>query len=456
MDILQAILNDETERDLLLNPVDEDEIVTTVPPLHMAVSYGSIHTINCLLRMGADPSLRPNVQVIKERLSENSVVENIPHLHRFDGWSAWELAFGSSTKSSKPTEQQIPEESSRSGSWLFGRSSSSLLGGNNNNHDDSTRSFGHDMPPSKREGIRHAFTAEALRCIGSDEVLRLRQLLAAGMPPDIDIGGKTLREWAVDLEAAACRQELVLRLQQQQPAAAGDGDCSENQTAVTTATNGTATSDMTTADADAAHPEKRKSAVLDRGSSNDESSIPALANRLDELESLAQALSTCLDNLAEEVSVCSGLLLVGSGASALASHVRSLKAQKERKLDELERLAEAWENSEDELAYWVKQLGPAAEEILAQAQIVSSSRSKEKHHLQPVAAAKTSREQHSAVRCRDPGIRSSSEQQKQRQRRSRSAASPAIKGPDWSHAAQKSHAPGLHCGSVGRKLAQFG
>jgi hypothetical protein len=31
-----------------------------------------------------------------------------------------------------------------------------------------------DMAPSKREGIRHAFTAESLRCIGSDEVARLR------------------------------------------------------------------------------------------------------------------------------------------------------------------------------------------------------------------------------------------------------------------------------------------
>ena len=34
-----------------------------------------------------------------------------------------------------------------------------------------------DMAPSKREGIRHAFTAEALRSIGSDEVERLKQLL---------------------------------------------------------------------------------------------------------------------------------------------------------------------------------------------------------------------------------------------------------------------------------------
>jgi hypothetical protein len=96
---------------------------------------------------------------------------------------------------------------------------------------------------------------------------------------------------------------------------------------------------------------------LDRGGCGTEasSSIPALTNRLDELNSLAKALSTCLDNLAKDVSVCAALLLVGCGAQALASHVRSLKAHKERKFDELERMRMAWENSEDELTYWVKQ-----------------------------------------------------------------------------------------------------
>ena len=78
---------------------------------------------------------------------------------------------------------------------------------------------------------------------------------------------------------------------------------------------------------------------------------------MDELENLAKALSSFLDNLAEEVSVCSGLLLVGSGGAALASHVRSLKTQKQNLFDDLERLGEAWENSEDELAYWMKECG---------------------------------------------------------------------------------------------------
>ena len=100
-----------------------------------------------------------------------------------------------------------------------------------------------------------------------------------------------------------------------------------------------------------------------------------LNNRIDELENLSKALSTCLDNLAEEVSVCHGLLLMGGGASALASHVRSLKTLKENKISELERLEEAWENSEDELAYWVKECGEPGKEIaeLMSAAIIPSA-----------------------------------------------------------------------------------
>ena len=36
-----------------------------------------------------------------------------------------------------------------------------------------------------------------------------------------------------------------------------------------------------------------------------------LNNQLDEFESLSEAVSSCLDNLAEEVSVCHRLLLMG-------------------------------------------------------------------------------------------------------------------------------------------------
>jgi Ankyrin repeat len=89
VDILQAILsasNSDPEmaqqRAFLLNPIVPIEpttngeetsdavtipssyLVTTIPPLHIAVSYGSVNAVNALLRLGADPSLRPHVAAV--------------------------------------------------------------------------------------------------------------------------------------------------------------------------------------------------------------------------------------------------------------------------------------------------------------------------------------------------------------------------------------------------------
>merc|ERR1712176_1004718 len=82
------------------------------------------------------------------------------------------------------------------------------------------------------------------------------------------------------------------------------------------------------------HEEEKTSSSFVVHRPDSEETIPQLKNRLDELDSLSMALSTCLDNLAEEVSVCHGLLLMGGGASALASHVRSLRALKAQKFSE--------------------------------------------------------------------------------------------------------------------------
>jgi len=85
-----------------------------------------------------------------------------------------------------------------------------------------------------------------------------------------------------------------------------------------------------------------------------------LTNRLEELNSLALALSTCLDNLAEEVSVCHGLLLMGGGASALAAHVRSLKEQLSQRKDEVEECSEKWQRAENLLVLWKRRVGKDA------------------------------------------------------------------------------------------------
>lgn len=269
VDILKAILV-EKDRDALLSGEDE------IPPLHVAISYGSTHATSCLLRMGANPAIRPETND-----------------KRYAHVSAWELAF------------------------------------------DDTKQV--DMAPSKREGIRHAFTAEALRCIGSDEVERLQHLLDSGMPIDIDVGGKNLYGWSVEMEATKC-QELT---RPDEPVRDDELPGAKQDDTATQENGETA-------------PPNKPSGVV---SHFDSDSLLSLDNRLEELESLSKALSSCLDNLAEEVSVCHGLLLLGGGASALASHVKSLKVLKERQETELERCIDEWNDSQDELAYWLQQNG---------------------------------------------------------------------------------------------------
>jgi hypothetical protein len=332
VDILQAILSEES--------ADREELLRQgVPPLHIAVSFGSVNATNFLLRRGADPSIRPNVPAIrdaqKRQSKDQAAPVDIPNMSRFDDASAWELVFGIDTSSNEP---------SKAGWSMFGGGSSSNLDKSDNSaRRRKTIQALANIAPSKREGIRHAFTAEALRCIGSDEVDRLKQLVDAGMPATIDIGGKTLLEWCVEMGAQKCKGLLqgpadeVLSFE---PEPGSDGVVPKG-----------------------ASVEKRGSRIIDRG---EPESVTQLSNRLDELESLSSALSVSLDGLAEEVSVCNGLLMMGGGAAALASHVRSLKATKDAKSAELERMQEAWENAEDELAYWVREGGPDAATIAQQ------------------------------------------------------------------------------------------
>lgn len=349
VDILQAILSDES--------VDRTELLREgIPPLHIAVSYGSVNATNCLMRMGADPSIRPDIKAIREaQKQEGAPPIEVPHINRFDGVTAWELVFGDGT-----SVQEV-----KSTGWsLFGMQSSSNLDedlsesqGGSQTRQRKRKIVPVNIAPSKREGIRHAFTAEALRCIGSDEVDRLRQLLDSGMPASIDIGGKNLYDWAVEMGALQC-EELLRPTEAAKFELEMEGEETAN---VDKRASGAPSQNASLNESDK-NLERQRSAVLDRTDPLNET--PAqLANRLDELDSLARALSVSLDGLAEEASVCNGLLLMGGGASALASHVRSLKATKERKMDELERIGEAWENSEDELAYWAREGGKEGQQI---------------------------------------------------------------------------------------------
>ena len=147
----------------------EELLQGALPPLHVAILYGSMNAINCLLRVGADPSIRPNISELPPEM-----VKSVRNAKQLNGVTAWELVFGS------PTDN-----------------------GSNNK-----RRNGVKLPPAKIEAIQHAFAAEALRCIGSDEVERLQHLLDAGVPSTLDIGGKTLVEWTGEMGAKRCLQLL--------------------------------------------------------------------------------------------------------------------------------------------------------------------------------------------------------------------------------------------------------
>lgn len=326
VDILKGILTD--------SDVDKEELMNSgIPPLHVAISFGSTGTTQSLLRMGADPSIRPNVaEVHKQQRAQDSKVE-IQNMNRFSGVSAWELAFGNAA-----FEELQQEGGAENRRWsLFGAEADNVAG----NHGKIAIIKPVSMKPSKREGIRHAFTAEALRSISGDEVDRLKQLLDSGMPPSIDIGGKDLYEWAVEMGALKCEELL-------RPAEALKY-ANEDEAASSTSTSEASSNTL-----------NQRARVL----RPQDTSVLQLRNRLDELESLAFALSTCLDNLAEEVSVCHGLLLMNGGASALASHVKSLKRVLAQKADDLDAAQVEWEASDWKLADLVRTTGEVGQQVM--------------------------------------------------------------------------------------------
>mmetsp|Transcript_32676 Transcript_32676/g.49245 ORF Transcript_32676/g.49245 Transcript_32676/m.49245 type:complete len:758 (-) Transcript_32676:61-2334(-) len=299
VDILQSILSSTQpeERATLIDPPQqmEDENEAMPPPLHIAVSFGSSNATTCLLRMGANPSIRPAQK-------------------KFQGRTAWELAFGSNAEET---------ENDNTKSWLSPKRRTSSCAPV-------------DMAPSKRQGILHAFTAEALRCIGGDDKERLMQLLESGMPKTMDMGAdKNLVEWCREMNAENClnaiepRKEIV-----ETPSPSGDDDMNPPR-----------------GENEMMPVEKQTAAPLVRRLSCEIDENEMIQNRLEELDTLAAGLSTYLDNLAEEVSVCHGLLLMGNGASALASHVRSLKEQEDFLKNDLQERNAKWASTEQELLH---------------------------------------------------------------------------------------------------------
>lgn len=313
VDILQSILSSSEEsstpeeRLALLNHKEQ-------PPLHIAVSFGSTNATTCLLRLGANPSLRPEPSDMKKIV----------------GRTAWELAFGA----------QSDDQNGSSSGWFTPKKGIQPV----------------DMAPSKREGIRHAFTAEALRSIGADDAVRLQQLLESGMPANTDIGGnKDMSGWCREMGAVHCLklvvQEEVKEESAEEEKKADEGMSAVNNTDVGPSPPRTPVTVKNVKD-DSAGPSLTP--VLIRRVSSDMNDTESLHNRLEELDTLAMSLSTYLDNLAEEVSVCHGLLLMGNGASALASHVRALRETQDFLRNDLEDRTASWAETEAELDLYMR------------------------------------------------------------------------------------------------------
>lgn len=279
-----------------------------LPPLHVAISSLSVNAATCLLRMGADPSIRPAIPqdwkgpegCIDENGSPS--FENVDLKTLYDGKSAWELAF-------PKVEQLDPSPSSSSSGW-FSLWAPYPSKDRNNGHLKESSGL------SNMDGIKHAFTAEILRALGSDEVNRLKEILNSGIDPDFSIAGKGILTWSNELGATNCSHYLLSIIDNREKFS------DEN----ITTTQGQAISSGSSVSV----PFSVEGEMV-----FDKDTLQAFLCRIEESESLNHALSVMRDNLAEELSITEGLLMQHDGKSndALISHVRMLK-QKRAELDD--------------------------------------------------------------------------------------------------------------------------
>lgn len=337
------------------------------PPLHAAVAQGSVDAASCLLRMGADPSLRP-------LLPNTNTLEQSPgsdedrNYKKYHGRSAWELAFGALVKIEDGHESDEEDVEKTSKGW-FG------FGGNkevverteyaSNGHVSYKQISGLNIPAAKIDGIQHAFTAEALRAIGSDEVYRLSQLLDAGMTPDIEVAGKTLKKWSGEMDAAGCLA-LMMRSEPIEVDNRNEQNVSniENNHAAKHSNLGERNLEQTELD--------EQLASL---------SMQDIITLIIENENLIPALTSCRDDLAEETEMCRNILrdIKGTGGKggltsrSLLDLVRSLKEDRVN-LEELDKQwQEAWEEREDELDwFWEETISDELRVELAQSGVLDS------------------------------------------------------------------------------------
>jgi len=381
--LIQLMLNnriDEYSEDSTCLCTEDDLEKVFLPPLHLAIASSSTNAACCFLRMGADPSLRPSIPLNWSgpdyRKAENVEPGLVMSDWRlFHDLSAWELAFGTiytvgavTVEAGKVNEKE---------GWFHWSSKNTAKDCDNVDAKNSPI----NIAPSKLEGIRHAFMAEALRAIGADEVKRLSELISSGIDSAsrgsiksslnnerIEVGGKDLLGWCITMNAEKCSSMLKTMY--------------ENSSDVQEHAN----------DAVSPHDKKIESIVTEAPEDKDdekECSLSPSATRLcdlqtqlEEIQSLAIALSSILDDIAEEVSSLQALIFENgqSSNSALLSQIRTLKEARVQKEDELEAAESRVGDLENELRmvlmWWTNQGGTEDEIFSARlGNMVSAKRS---------------------------------------------------------------------------------
>ena len=280
---------------------------------------------------------------------------DLPQIQQYDQCTAWEVVFGRQPTSSSTIVSTNDDgtttchSSSHNTSWSLFQDRSKGNGiSNNNNNNTNTNSH---LTASKLESIRHAFFTEAIRCMSTDDVVRFQQLHQAGMPihdendpTEKSSSSSSLTKWCHDFHAHQCLQYIETTAPHDSPEANTGSDHPDM--------NGH------NDDNHKNHNDTHGTTIVGRKLPMFSEGLVSLQNRYEELDALCRSLSACLDNVAEEVSVGAGLLLSSNGsggAQALASHVRTVKHQREQLLDEYERYQETYQNSLDELLYYIQQ-----------------------------------------------------------------------------------------------------
>eukprot|EP00592_Proboscia_alata_P007982 CAMPEP_0194355354 /NCGR_PEP_ID=MMETSP0174-20130528/3280_1 /TAXON_ID=216777 /ORGANISM="Proboscia alata, Strain PI-D3" /LENGTH=491 /DNA_ID=CAMNT_0039124599 /DNA_START=84 /DNA_END=1556 /DNA_ORIENTATION=+ len=319
--------------------IDEDQkdepLEPFIPPLHVAIANGSVGATNCLLRLGADPSVPCYFPPGYDQTSVTGgggPLMKYYGFHQKGGGGAYDL-IAYVTLSQKVKEQ-----------------------------------------------LQNAFHTEALRAIHGDESDRLRRLLAGGLPKDVSFGGMTLKEWAIEMKAEGCKalvgvepkddvKAVVVvdtnvavavpgwdkKLSSGVPSkatassngdagpkvesAASNSNSSQSSAAITAAVETPLPADPITSSTSTIPSTPQKNPLTTKHILFSPSPpLQSLRRDIEEAENVCTVLTESLDNLTHEVSICHQLLIGGEshGSSALVSLVRSLKAGKAQRLVELD------------------------------------------------------------------------------------------------------------------------